>query len=67
MGRRVSKITAAALFALVLSLSTPSAFAAQSRDDGPDFPTRIIRVIKHLAAHFGLIPASQDGLTSPKP
>ena len=69
MSRRVSKITAAALFAIVLSLSTPSVFAAQSRDAGdPTFGTRIVRILKNIAHHFGLIPSSQDdSISIPKP
>ena len=69
MSRRVSKIAATALFALVLTLSTPSAFAAQSRDGGdPDFGTRIIRVLKNIAHHFGFHTWTNDEqLSPPKP
>ncbi len=68
MSRRVSKITAVALFALTLSLSTPSAFAAQSRDGGggPDFGTRIVRIVKNILHHFGLGGiVSNDTITTP--
>jgi hypothetical protein len=55
MNRRLSRTVVAALFAIVLSLSTPSAFAAQ-RDGGwgPDLGTRIVRVLKSWMRHFGL-------------
>ncbi|HEY3052490.1 MAG TPA: hypothetical protein VGK04_03790 [Thermoanaerobaculia bacterium] len=55
MSRRVSR-PAAALLALVISLSAPSAFAAASRDRGmdPDIGTRIVKVIKSLAKKFGI-------------
>jgi ABC-type sugar transport system substrate-binding protein len=67
MSRRVSRSVAAALLALVLSLSTPAAFAA-SRDGGsdPGFGSQIVRVIKHFAKKLGIIGTYED-FASPAP
>ena len=66
MSRRVSKITAAVLFTIVVSLSSP-VYAAQSRDIGdPDFGTRIVRVLKDFARHLGLIHSTGDGIAIPR-
>ncbi len=69
MNRRLSRAVIAALFAAVLTLSTPSAFAAHRGEGwgGPDFGTRIVRVLKNLIRHFGVV--SQDDIvaTPPKP
>lgn len=64
MNRRVSR-PAVALFALVLCLSAPTAFAAQ-RADGPDFGTRIVRILKTFARHFGF-QSQVDWPSIPKP
>jgi hypothetical protein len=66
MNRRLSRAVIAALFAVVLSLSTPSAFAAQ-RDGGwgPDIGSRIVRVLKSWMRHFGI--ATNDDVTWPNP
>ncbi|HSP17570.1 MAG TPA: hypothetical protein VLV78_22690 [Thermoanaerobaculia bacterium] len=66
MNRRLSRAVIAVLFAVVLSLSTPSAFAAQ-RDGGwgPDFGSRIVRVLKNWMRHFGI--SSQDDINYPTP
>lgn len=53
MNRRVSK-AAAALFVVVLSLSTPAFAAPRRSPDDPDFGTRIVRIIKNLIKHFGI-------------
>ncbi|HEX9161815.1 MAG TPA: hypothetical protein VF980_08925 [Thermoanaerobaculia bacterium] len=58
MKRRASKSAAAMAVALLLSLSTPSLYAAQ-RDGGigqPDFGTRIVRIVKHFLSKFTLAP-----------
>jgi hypothetical protein len=64
MNRRLSRAVVAALFALVLSLSTPSAFAAP-RDGGwdPDFGSRIVRIVKKFFRHFGI--TTQDDVQWP--
>ena len=55
MNRRLSRTVAAALFALMLSLSAPSAFAAPHGGGwDPDFGSRIVRVIKKFFRHFGI-------------
>ena len=66
MNRRLSRTVAAALLALALSLSAPSAFAAP-RDGGwdPDFGSRIVRVIKKFFRHFGI--TTQDDINWPNP
>ena len=53
MSRRVSKSLVALVFAVVLSVSTPSAFAA-TRDGGfdPSFGARIVRIVKGFFKHF---------------
>jgi hypothetical protein len=52
MSRRVPKL-AAALLALVISLSAPSAFAAsRDRGAGPDPGSRIVQIIKSFIRHF---------------
>jgi hypothetical protein len=71
MGRRVSK-TAAITLAILISLSSPSAFAAsRGRDLSPGFGSQIIRVIKKFAKKFWLIADDDDIQTSlpgpPKP
>ncbi len=66
MNQRLSRAVIAALFAVVLSLSTPSAFAMQ-RDRGwnPDFGSRIARVLKSVLRHFGIV--SQEDINLPTP
>ena len=67
MNRRVSKSLVALAFALALSLSTPSAFAA-TRDGGfdPGFGARIIRMVRGFIHHF--VPGTMTELPSgPKP
>lgn len=51
MSRRVSK-PVVALFALVLCLSAPTAFAAQRDGGGPDFGTRIVKMLRSWVKHF---------------
>jgi hypothetical protein len=66
MNRRLSRAVIAALFAVVLTLSTPSAFAMQrDRGWGPDFGTRIARILKSVIRHFGIV--SQDDINLPTP
>ena len=68
MSRRVSKSMVALVFALVLSLSAPSAFAMsrESRGFDPDFGTRIVQFVKSLVRHF--VPSTQVDLPAvPKP
>jgi hypothetical protein len=64
MNRRVSKSLTGLVFALILSLSAPTAFAA-TRDGrfGPDFGTRIVKMLKHFLSHF----TSQDDIDTPHP
>ena len=67
MSRRVSKSLVALAFALVLCVSTPSAFAA-TRDGGfdPGFGARIVRIVKSFFHHF--VPSSAVDFPSvPKP
>jgi hypothetical protein len=67
MKRRVSKSIVAIGFALALSLSTPSLFAAQRAGIGdPDFGTRIVRIVKALLGKFTFV-SNSDGLAPPKP
>jgi len=69
MSRRVSR-PAAAILALIISLSAPAAFAAQ-RDRGidPSFGSQIVRVIKKFAKKLGIV--TQEDLSAwpgpPKP
>ena len=67
MSRRVSKSLVALAFALVLCVSTPSAFAA-TRDGGfdPSFGARIVRMVRGFFHHF--VPSSAvDFPAVPKP
>ncbi len=68
MNRRLSRALLAALFAISLSLSTPSAFAMQ-RDRGwsPDFGSRITRVLKSVLRHFGIVSQDDIQLGPPRP
>jgi hypothetical protein len=72
MSRRVSR-PAAALLALIIVLSAPSAFAAtrsaRSRDFTPGIGPRIVRIIKTIAKKFSLTSLEEDFIlpTPPKP
>lgn len=67
MNRRVSKLAAAALFTVALSLSVSTASAATIRDRGedPSIGTRIVVVIKNFLHRFISVP--NDGISIPKP
>ncbi len=66
MNRRLSRAVVAALFALVLSLSTPSAYAMPRGGGwGPDFGSRIVRILKSVMRHFGI--TTQDDVQTPGP
>ncbi len=67
MNRRVSK-SAAAILALTLALSAPSAFAAARtpRFDDPASPIeRVIRAVKKFVK--GFIPATHEEIITPSP
>jgi hypothetical protein len=67
MSRRVSRPAAAALLAIILSLTAPSAFAA-GRDRGfePGFGPRIVRLVKNFIKNF--VPACDvDWPVLPRP
>lgn len=66
MSRRLSRPAAAALLAIILSLSAPSAFAA-TRDGGmnPGFGPRIVRVLKNWVRHF--VPSTLEDVVWPTP
>jgi hypothetical protein len=67
MSRRVSR-SAAALFALIISVSAPSAFAAPNRDGGagPDPGARIIQIIKSVIRHLNPV-TNVEWPSIPKP
>ncbi|GAC1429034.1 MAG: hypothetical protein NVSMB68_01160 [Thermoanaerobaculia bacterium] len=68
MNRRVSKSLVALSFAVVLCLSTPSAFASGRGESGfePSFTTRIVRFIAGIVHHF--TPSTNTDFPSvPKP
>lgn len=70
MSRRVSR-PAAALLAVIISLSVPSAAFAARRDRGPDpgDGPRIVQLLKKIAKKLGIVPHDEDIQypTPPKP
>ena len=66
MSHRVSR-PAAALLALFISLSVPSAAFAARRDRGvePGYGTRIVQILKSIAKKFGI--TSNEDIISPAP
>jgi hypothetical protein len=68
MSRRVSRAAIAAVLALTLSLSMPSAAFAASRDGfDRSFGTRIVRILKMLGKKFGIVSMDVDVSISPTP
>ena len=66
MSRRVSRAVAALAFTVVLTLSGPSAFAANRGDRfDPSFASRIVRLLKQFAHKFGI--TSQDDINTAYP
>ena len=67
MRTRVSKVSAAALLAIVLSLNVvPSAYAARRDDSGTSVGDTIVRFIRDIR-HFFMAHTSTDNLSQPKP
>jgi hypothetical protein len=67
MDRRVSKL-AAAVLALVISLSAPTAFAAtRGRDINPGIGPRIVKILKSFGKKLGLVTTDDCDFVSPNP